>query len=77
MTTTTAGYMAKVVGTKQIYVSNTNLFDVAATHLGDATLWYIIADMNGLTDPWIGELTSLQIPISSTNLVSNGGILGQ
>ena len=32
-------------------VSNTNLFAVAATYLGDATQWVRIAQLNGLTTP--------------------------
>lgn len=57
---------------KEIRVSNTNLFRLAATELGDATQWYRIAQLNGLSDPWVSDVTTLLIPQPGT---SNGGIL--
>jgi hypothetical protein len=57
---------------KEIRVSATTLYRVAAKYLGDATQWYRIATLNGLTDPWITEPTTLLIPQPST---SNGGVL--
>ena len=45
-----------------ILVAGTNLFAVAAQELGDATQWFRIAALNGLTDPMVFGLATLQIP---------------
>lgn len=47
---------------RTIVVAGTNLFAVAAAELGDATQWYRIAALNGLDDPMIFGLTTLQLP---------------
>lgn len=47
---------------------------VAAQYLNDATQWYRIAELNGLTDPWIFGVVTLNLPTPSQT--SNGGILG-
>lgn len=65
-------YVGKGVPARVIRVSGTNLFAVAAHHLGDATLWYKIAALNNLSDPWITNTVTLLLPNPS---VSNGGIL--
>ena len=62
------------VAPRQIWVSGTNLFIVAAQYLNDATQWYPIAQLNGLTDPWIGTATLIKLP--SVQAGGNGGILG-
>lgn len=64
-------YIGQALPAKIIRVSGTNLFRVAARELGDATAWYRIAALNGLTDPWITAETVLSIPQPG---VSNGGI---
>lgn len=53
-------------------MAGTDLFTVAAQELGDATQWYRIAFINGLTDPMIFGLTTLQIPPSDAK--ASGGI---
>lgn len=58
-----------------VRVSNTNLYRLAADHLGDATLWTYIAEANGLIDPWVVPLTEIRIP-DPQGLVSTGGVLG-
>ena len=63
------------VAPRQIWVSGTNLFIVAAQYLNDATGWYRIAQLNGLTDPWIGTAMLIKIPSVQTG-GGNGGILG-
>ena len=45
-----------------ILVAGTNLFTVAAQELGDATQWFRIAALNGVTDPMVFGLATLQIP---------------
>ena len=47
---------------RTILVAGTNLFMVAAQELGDATQWFRIAAVNGLTDPMLFGLVTLQIP---------------
>ncbi len=45
-----SGLPAKIVETDGI----TTLFRYAARELGDALAWWQIADLNGLSDPWVG-----------------------
>lgn len=45
-----------------VLVAGTDLFTVAARELGDATQWFRIAALNGLTDPMLYGLASLDIP---------------
>lgn len=66
-------YVGKSVSARIVRVSGTNLFAVAARYLGDATLWYKIASLNNMTDPWITTTVTLLLP--SSGGVSNGGIL--
>ena len=58
---------AKIIRTDGV----TNLFQVAANEFGDATQWYRIAALNGLTDPWVPGGLELKIPAPGK---SNGGI---
>lgn len=51
-----------------------NLFDIAAEVYGDATKWTGIAEKNGLSDPQLDGITTLQIP---ANVPDTGGILGE
>jgi hypothetical protein len=56
------GYIASTIPAKVIQVSGTTLFQVALEYAGDPLQWVAIAELNGLTDPWINELTELKIP---------------
>ena len=47
---------------RTILVTSIDLFTVAAQELGDATQWFRIAALNGLTDPMLFGLVTLQIP---------------
>jgi L-ascorbate metabolism protein UlaG (beta-lactamase superfamily) len=47
---------------QSISLTGSNLFDIANRWLGDATLWYVIAGANGISDPWLNGLTTLIIP---------------
>lgn len=60
---------------KQIRVRDTNLFEVAARELGDATQWIRIAQLNGLTDPMLVGLFTLDLPTVDASL--GGGIAPQ
>ncbi|WP_176559984.1 hypothetical protein [Teichococcus rhizosphaerae] len=60
------------MASKTITVSNTTLFRVAAQQLGDARDWWRIARLNGLTDPMVVGLVTLQIPEPRAN--SGGGL---
>jgi nucleoid-associated protein YgaU len=57
-----------------IVVSGGNLFQIAAQYLGDATQWIRIAQLNGVSDPWLNGLQSLTLPDVDA---SAGGGVGQ
>lgn len=59
-----------------IQVAGGNLFQLAAQYLGDATQWNRIAELNGLTDPFLAGPVTLEIPAVDAS-AGNGGILGQ
>lgn len=56
------------------HVVGEDLFAIAAHHLGDASQWYRIAQLNKLTDPWITAPVDLRLP--NRIKAGNGGILG-
>jgi hypothetical protein len=60
---------------KYITVVRDNLFHIAAVHLGDATQWIRIAQLNGLSDPLLVDLTILLIPDIKPD--GGGGIAAQ
>lgn len=60
---------------RTITVAGSNLFQVAAQQLGDATQWIRIAQANGLSDPMLTGLTTLNIP--ATDPSAGGGIGAQ
>ena len=45
-----------------VVATDTTLFHVAATWLGDATSWDLIANLNGLSDPMIIGSFTLRLP---------------
>ena len=49
-----------------------NLYQIAATQLGDATQWIRIAQLNNLSDPILQGLVTLQIPDPDPSL--GGGL---
>jgi hypothetical protein len=70
-------YIGKANAARQARVSGTTLFQVAVDYLNDATQWYRIAQLNGLIDPWIYAIETLQLPASLPSTAQgNGGILG-
>ncbi len=62
-----SGLPAKIVETDGI----TTLFRYAALELGDALAWWQIAELNGLSDPWVGAGVKLLIPAKG-QAVNNG-----
>lgn len=57
------------VNAKQIFVSNTNLLQVAVSEYQDASLWTYIASVNDIVDPFITTPRYLMIPPKpSTNM---------
>ena len=52
----------------QVTVSDTTLFHVAATWLGDATQWDRIADLNHRSDPMIVGVAILLLPLMSSSV---------
>lgn len=57
---------------KEIFVSNTTLFQVAVKEYGDATYWTFLADVNNLLDPTIGSSITLLIPPKPSGTVRLG-----
>lgn len=57
-----------------ITVMNANLFALAAQYYNDATKWIIIAQANGLTDPFVSGQVRLIIPV---NAAPTGGLAAQ
>lgn len=58
----TVGYIASTVPAKVDHVSGTTLFHVAMLEEGDALQWVAIAQLNGITDPWIDGQADIKIP---------------
>ena len=52
-----------------------NVFRIAAEQLADATQWLRIAQLNGLSDPMLTGLVTLEIPDPDPN--AGGGIAQQ
>lgn len=69
------GYLAAGVPAQIVRVGATTLFHLAAEYLGDAMHWTRIALLNGLSDPWIGPLTELKIPVHNA-VWPTDGVLG-
>jgi nucleoid-associated protein YgaU len=59
---------------KTLTIGGGNLFQIALQQLGDATQWSRIAELNGLIDPVITGIVTLQIPDIDPN--AGGGIYG-
>ena len=56
-------------------IAGGNLFQLAATELGDATQWIRIAQLNNLSDPMLSGVVTLLIPDRNPN--GGGGIAAQ
>jgi len=57
---------------REITVAGGDLFRLAMEHLGDATQWIRIAQLNALADPWIEGVRTLRIPAPDPQ--TGGGI---
>lgn len=55
-------YIGATIPAKVVRVSGTTLFQVAMQQTGDALQWVALAELNGLTDPWIIGQTEILIP---------------
>ncbi len=58
-----------------IEVAGGNLFRIAAEALNDATQWIRIAQLNGLSDPWLAGSATLRVP--DLNPAAGGGVAAQ
>jgi nucleoid-associated protein YgaU len=63
------------VTVQTITVTGGNLFQIAATELGDATQWIRIAQLNNISDPMLIGIVTLTIP--DTDQDTGGGIAPQ
>ncbi len=52
-----------------------NLFNIAASQLGDATQWVRIAALNNLSDPFLQGVVTITLP--EIDPTAGGGIGGQ
>jgi hypothetical protein len=69
----TLALLPQTLPAKVVRVSGTTLFHVAARELGDASQWGRIAQLNGLTDPWVVALVELKIPQALNAKVTASG----
>ena len=60
---------------KTVTLAGGNMFQLAATELGDATQWIRIAQLNNLVDPWLIGTTTLRIP--ERDMRAGGGVAAQ
>ena len=60
---------------KTVVVTGGSLFQVASQHLGDATQWIRIAQLNTLSDPMLQGLVTLRLP--EADATAGGGIVQQ
>lgn len=63
--------------TIQVTAADVSLYHVAAIRLNDATQWWRIAQLNGMTDPdltWLPSPVSLQLP--NIDPTQNSGVPG-
>lgn len=63
--------------TIQVTAADVSLYHVAAIRLNDATQWWRIAQLNGITDPdltWLPSPVSLQLP--NIDPTQNSGVPG-
>jgi hypothetical protein len=58
----TVGYIAATIPAQIVRASGTTLFHIAMQQDGDALQWVAIANLNGITDPWIDVQQNLLIP---------------
>lgn len=58
-----------------VQIAGGTLFRVAATYLNDATQWIRIAQLNGLSDPWLSGPVVLRIP--AVDPAAGGGVAAQ
>ena len=58
----TVGYIAATTPAKVLRVSNVTLFQIAMQQTGDPLQWVAIAELNGITDPWIVAQQTILIP---------------
>ena len=57
--------------TVQVTAADRTLYHVAAQYLGDATQWWRIAQLNGMSDPDLSDFTvpiALYIPVVDASL---------
>ena len=60
---------------RQITVSDTTLFHIAAQHFNDATMWIYLAELNRIHDPLIRGMAVIALP--NTSGLKGGGIVAQ
>jgi len=63
--------------TIKVTAADVSLYHVAAAQLGDATQWWRIAQLNGMTDPDLFDFTTpVQIVLPTVDASLDGGVPG-
>lgn len=66
-----------MANTIKVTAADVSLYHVAAAQLGDATQWWRIAQLNGMTDPDLsGFGTPVQIVLPSVDASLSSGVPG-
>lgn len=69
-------YIASTIPARAVRVSGTTLFHVGELYLDNAMRWVELAEINGVSDPWLYGVNTILLPpvLSKAPLT---GILGQ
>ncbi|QOF94191.1 hypothetical protein IFJ82_09525 [Novacetimonas hansenii] len=63
--------------TIKVTAADVSLYHVAAAQLGDATQWWRIAQLNGMTDPDLSDFTTpVQIVVPTVDSSLGSGVPG-
>jgi hypothetical protein len=60
--TAPVGFIASTIPAQVIRVSGTTLFHIAMQQTGDPLQYVAIANLNNISDPWIGAEEEILIP---------------
>ena len=63
-------------GVKTITLSGGNLYQIASDQYGDATLWESLATVNGIDDPQLTGINSIQVPTTPSAQASKASYPG-
>ena len=76
MATSPQPFIAAAPATRIARVANTTLFHLAARYYGNALYWPVIAQANGLRDPWVQGQANILVPDLPPQAGTPTGLLG-